>query len=268
MALKILSIETTGPYASVAYLEPETETADERVAPGEFSHLESTLPLAKELLEANGAKLSDVTHVAVSRGPGSFTGIRIGMTIARTLGQTLNVPLIPVPTLESFLYHAPDEHTLICPLFDAKRSQVYGAAYRMENGQRVTEVPECAFDINDYMNLVQIPLHNYRIETGKQMTPLFFGDGIEPYKRAIGERLLSWCDADLIPDGFQAFAPAEFRFQRALAVAYLGWMMANEGKAVPWNEAEPVYLRKAEAERKLDAEREEKLQAALDVFTK
>jgi len=266
--MRILAIETTGPYASVAYLEPETDTADERVAPGEFSHLEATLPLAEELLRTNGVSVSDLTHIAVSRGPGSFTGIRIGMTIARTLGQTLGIPVIPVPTLESFLYNAPDERTLICPVFDAKRSQVYGAAYRMENGERLAEVPESAFDINDYMNLVQIPLHNYRIETGKQMTPLFFGDGIQPYQKEIGSRLLSWCDADLIPDGFQAFAPEAFRYQRALAVAYLGWMMANEGKAVPWNEAEPVYLRKAEAERKLDAEREEKLKAALDVFTK
>ncbi|MBR5741713.1 MAG: tRNA (adenosine(37)-N6)-threonylcarbamoyltransferase complex dimerization subunit type 1 TsaB [Firmicutes bacterium] len=266
--MKILAFETTGPYASVAYLEPETNTADERVATGEFTHLKSTLPLAEDLLNANGVRLADVTHIAVSRGPGSFTGIRIGMTVARTLGQVLNVPVIPVPTLESFLYFAPDEETLVCPLFDAKRSQIYAAAYRMEGGQRVTEVPECAFDIGDYMDLVQIPLHNHKIETGRPMTPLFFGDGIEPYKRQIGERLLSWCDADLIPDGFQAFAPEEFRYQRALAVAYLGWMMANEGKAVPWNEAEPVYLRKAEAERKLDAEREEKLHAALDVFTK
>ena len=77
MALKILSIETTGPYASVAYLEPETETADERVAPGEFSHLESTLPLAKELLEANGAKLSDVLSATVyMRDPADCAIIR------------------------------------------------------------------------------------------------------------------------------------------------------------------------------------------------
>ena len=109
--MKILAIETTGPFASVAYLEPETDTADERIAPGEFSHLKSTLPLAEELLSANDVPLSDVTHIAVSRGPGSFTGIRIGMTIARTLGQTLGIPVIPVPTLESFLYHAPDEQT-------------------------------------------------------------------------------------------------------------------------------------------------------------
>lgn len=266
--MKILAFETTGPYASVAYLEPEMNTADERIAPGEFSHLKSALPLAEDLLRANGVSLREITHIAVSRGPGSFTGIRIGMTIARTLGQVLNVPVIPVSTLEAFLYHAPDEETLICPIFDAKRSQVYGAAYRVENGERVCAVPEAAFDLADYMNLVQIPLHNYKIETGKQMTPVFFGDGIEPYKQAILERLVSWCDMDLVPNGFQAFAPREFRFQTALAVAYLGWKMVEEGKAVSWEEAKPVYLRKAEAERKLDAEKEKTLEGAHDIFTK
>lgn len=266
--MKLLAIETTGPYASVAYLDTETQFADERTSPAVFSHLQSTLPMAKEMLETNGIALSDITHIAVSRGPGSFTGIRIGMSCAKTLGQVLDVPVIPVPTLESFLYNAPDDRTLICPVFDAKRSQVYGAVYRMENGQRITEIPECAFDIDDYLNLVQIPLHNYKTETGLQMTPVFYGDGIEPYKTPILTKLLSWCDMDLVPDGFQALAPEGERFQHALAIAYLGWMMAEEGKAVSWKDAKPVYLRKAEAERKLDAETEEKLEAALDVFTK
>ena len=104
--------------------------------------------------------------------------------------------------------------------------------------------------------------------TGLQMKPVFFGDGIEPYKKPILEKLLSWCEQDMVPDGFQAFAAPEIRFQTALPIAFLGAMMADEGKAVSWKDAEPVYLRKSEAERKLDAEKQGKLQEAKDVFTK
>ena len=130
----ILAIETTGPYASVAL----TDGTDYRMLTNDsdYSHLQETVPMVKKLMEQENAKPEELSAVSVSRGPGSFTGVRIGMATAKGLAQVWDKPIVEVPTLESFAY-ADMPYTnsvLICPVFDARRSQVYAAAFRRTAG--------------------------------------------------------------------------------------------------------------------------------------
>lgn len=252
--MKLLALETTGPFASVAYWEDGLEAPVQKTAPGEFSHLQSTLPLAQELLQERGVSFDQITHVACSRGPGSFTGIRIGMTAARTLGQVWNVPVIAVPTLESFAYKAPVGRTA-CPVLDARRQQVYGGAYcRTQDGVE-TLVPEGAYDLTDYLAAVEAACEQKAVA---RETLLFYGDGLRPYGEAVA-RWLGTGESRLVPEGE--------RYQEAAAVARLAKTLIEQGRETSWQEAQPVYLRKAEAERKLPETKQETLEQAADVFT-
>ena len=103
----ILAIETTGPFGSVALVSEEENKCvvlGEMTSADEMNHLKDLLPQASRLLESAGVKKSELTHIAVSAGPGSFTGIRIGVSTARALAQALDIPCVSVPTLDAFLY--------------------------------------------------------------------------------------------------------------------------------------------------------------------
>ena len=121
--MKILGIETTGPYCSAAVLDGDDIT--ERVSEEKLNHLRSLTPMIDELMRAGGYKLTDMDAIAVSAGPGSFTGIRIGVSTGRALNQVCKVPLISVPTLFAFgcsEYEANLKGT-VCPLFNARRGR-------------------------------------------------------------------------------------------------------------------------------------------------
>jgi tRNA threonylcarbamoyladenosine biosynthesis protein TsaB len=107
--MKILAIETTGPIASVALADGENgESPLERRSGEEMNHLRNLPGLIDGLLKDSQLSMSDIDRVAASIGPGSFTGIRIGISFARALAQVKSIKTIGVPTLESFVYHTPE----------------------------------------------------------------------------------------------------------------------------------------------------------------
>ena len=224
----ILAIETTGPFASVALTDGEKMT--EIMNKTNYSHLQEIAPMVMEILAREKVDPKDLDALAVSMGPGSFTGLRIGMVSAKGFAQIWNKPLITVPTLAEFAY-ADDpmaKGCLVCPIFDARRSQVYGGIYK--DGEAL--IPDGAYSINEYLeklNAVQ----------GKQ-TAIFYGDGVDAYL----SDLQNYSRPVL-------FADEEFRTQRASCTARLAVKMFKEGKIQDAFTAEPEYLRAAEAERKL-----------------
>ncbi|MFQ7473488.1 MAG: tRNA (adenosine(37)-N6)-threonylcarbamoyltransferase complex dimerization subunit type 1 TsaB, partial [Anaerovoracaceae bacterium] len=133
----ILGIETTGAFASVAL------TKDGRVighvrGNDRFSHLQNLMPQVESVIKENKLSIGDISALAVSCGPGSFTGIRIGVSSARALSQILDIPCASVSSLEALamrvcesdnLNDIVDKKVLVCPILDARRSQVYGAGY-------------------------------------------------------------------------------------------------------------------------------------------
>ena len=237
-SLKILAIETTGPLASIALSGFGDICMD--INETHYSHLEEIAPMAKAMLEKTGCSPDELDAIAVSRGPGSFTGIRIGMATAKGLALVWNKPVIEVPTLAAFAFSsyadkaatAESEKILFCPVFDARRSQIYAGAYRPFCSEPVIE--DAAWDPDEF-------LQKLRDAAKDGSKAVFFGDAIEVYKEKFeGCGLL------------KEFAPESCRFQLADGVLRLALQMyGKEGFMKDAYTAQPEYLRLAEAERKL-----------------
>ena len=250
----ILAIETTGAFASVALAECGS-AADGQATGGtegpkilahveghdRYSHLQNLTPQIGQVLSDAGITVDDLSAIAVANGPGSFTGIRIGVSTARALSQVKGVPCVPVSSLEALAMRASSTDdakagALICPILDARRSQVYGGGYVFENpgdGAVLKEVVKAGpYTIDEFMEAV------------KDFSRVFMmGDGVD----TCGEKI-----KEIRGEGV-AFAPEEIRYQRAEEVAILGAEKFASGGGVMFESLEPEYMRMAEAERKLRA---------------
>ena len=207
--MKILAIETTGHFASVALGDIQIQNDTD------YSHLQEIVPMCREILVKSGLTGSDLDAIAVSKGPGSFTGIRIGMATAKGLAQVWDRPIICVPTLESFAYRK-NAVGITIPVFDARRNQVYAAAY---NGKEEI-IKGDAYDIEGFKSLLlekTIGFNEFH----------YFGDGAE----ILGKK------SEGAQDAMQVLALAE--------------KLYAEGALDTCFSAEPDYMRLAEAERKL-----------------
>ena len=243
--MNILAIETTGAEASVAVINDKGEVFME-ASDQKLNHLQNLMPMVDILLEKCGLSIDDVNYIAVSEGPGSFTGIRIGVSSARALAQALGLETISVPTLKAFLYNVPEYKGILCPIFDARRSQVYGGAYQWTDTGRTTEIiPGGAYDLQELLELLEAA-----VKPETEIT--FFGDGILPYK----EQIMNWQDVSLNNNICVLFAKDNVKLQKASSVAKLALEIYRSGKIKSLYDLKPVYMRKAEAERKLEEKAE------------
>ena len=127
--MKILGIESAALTASVALVTDGILTAEYTVT-DKKTHSQTLLPMLDELKRSLGLELETLDAIAISAGPGSFTGLRIGAATAKGLGLVLQKPLVAVSTLEALAYNLAGSNSLICPVMDARRSQVYNGLYR------------------------------------------------------------------------------------------------------------------------------------------
>lgn len=251
--MKILAIETTGPYASAALIDDKGNLREE-CSEKMLSHLQSLVPMVAKLLESCKLTIDDVTHIAVSEGPGSFTGIRIGMATAKALAQVKNLPVIPVPTLMAFAFNVPDFSGLCCPILDARLEQVYGGAYYLTDGKILRAFPDGAYGLDEYLSM----LESFDPKDERQI--MFFGDGTDRYGDAVFDRLSKTVrksgkgKVPLLPEN------RADRYQRAASVAKLAARLAEEGKVISFEKVIPVYLRKPEAQRKLEEKKAKETQ--------
>lgn len=222
----ILALETTGAHASVAIINEEGQII-QKTSDSVLNHLQHLMPMTQELLLENGLQIGDMDAIAASVGPGSFTGIRIGVASARALAQVTGLRTIGVPTLKAFAYNMPDFEGLICPVFDARRSQVYAGAYRWKDGVIEEIVKGAAYSLDEFLEKTEA--------TG--LSRMFFGDGIKVYGDKFDEKEI---------------APEPVRLQMASSVAKLAADMYEAGETLCYEELKPDYMRKAEAERKLE----------------
>lgn len=235
--MKILAIDSSGMVASVALVEDNVLRAEFTVN-NKQTHSQTLLPMLEELKESLGLELETVDAIAIAAGPGSFTGLRIGSATAKGLGLALCKPLVEVPTLEGLAYNLYGTEKLVCPMMDARRSQVYTGIYEYVGKDTAYELhvlePQCAVEVTQILEKCN--------RLGREV--IFLGDGVPVYADRIREKMQ-------VP---YSLAPAHVNRQRAGSVAALGAVYAARGQLVSAAEHQPEYLRKSQAEREREAE--------------
>lgn len=231
--MRVLALDSSGLVATVAVVE-EDQTLAEYTVNYKKTHSQTLLPMLDEVMRMIALDVESIDAIAVSGGPGSFTGLRIGSATAKGLGLAWNKPLIHIPTVDGLAFNLFGIDGLICPIMDARRNQVYTGLYRFLDTFEVVE-EQMAAAVEELIEKLN--------KMDQKVT--FLGDGVPVYREQI-ERLLH------VPC---VFAPAHMNRQRAAAVGTLGIQYLREGKTETAMEHQPDYLRVSQAER----ERAEKM---------
>ncbi|MBR1691670.1 MAG: tRNA (adenosine(37)-N6)-threonylcarbamoyltransferase complex dimerization subunit type 1 TsaB [Lachnospiraceae bacterium] len=230
--MKILGIDSSGLVAGVAVIEDEQLLAEYTVN-YKKTHSQTLLPMLAEISKMVELSFEEIDAIAIAAGPGSFTGLRIGSATAKGLGLAWDKPLLEVPTVDGIAYQLFGHRSLICPLMDARRNQVYTGLYRFadeEGASRFQVVKrQCAVSLDEIATCI-----NERKEA-----VVFLGDGVPVYREKLRE---------LIKVPYE-FAPSYCNRQRAASVAALGAVYLAEGRTVSAREHRPDYLRLSQAER-------------------
>ncbi len=228
----VLGIETSTMIEGVAVVEDDRVLAEHRCDAGS-THAERLLPAILYTLGTASLTLQDVQGLAVSIGPGSFTGLRIGLSTAKGICLARAIPMAAVPTLDALAYLLPFCPYQVCPILDARRKQVYTAFYHTGDG-----VPH---RLTDYQAIAPLLL----LEEITEPT-VFLGDGVMAYRELI--------ETHLGPNAH--FAPGHLLMPTGTSVALLGQKMLNDGAQADFRHIEPIYLRKSDAELKLEEKAE------------
>ncbi|MBR5116374.1 MAG: tRNA (adenosine(37)-N6)-threonylcarbamoyltransferase complex dimerization subunit type 1 TsaB [Lachnospiraceae bacterium] len=235
--MKILAIEASGQVAAVALAESGRLVAEYRIDHRK-THSQTLVPMLNELRRMTELDLHTLDAIAVTAGPGSFTGLRIGAATAKGMAYALHIPIVPVPTTDAIAWQLYGEEGIICPMMDARRDQVYTGLYcfhtqkdgrspRAEDMEVL--IPACAVPVEEILRKID--------SFGREV--IFLGDGVAVSEAAIRERLS-------VP---YRFAPSWKNRQDAAALADLGALRYAEGHTVAAEDFTPVYLRASQAER-------------------
>ena len=226
--MKILVLESSGLVASVAVVTEE-KLIGEYTTNFKKTHSQTLLPMMDTLLKMIGIPVQEMDAIAVSGGPGSFTGLRIGSATAKGLGLALSIPIISVPTVDAIAYNLCGTDAVVCPLMDARRNQTYTGRYSFDGNEMEVLKEQCAGGIDEISSIVN--------QFEQPVT--FLGDGVPVFQEYIAEN----CSVPY------TFAPAHVNKQRAGAVAALGMKYFAEGRSETAAEHKPEYLRLSQAER-------------------
>ena len=223
--MKLLAIDTSGPVCGVAILT-EAGIAYECAAVNKLTHSTNLMPMVEAAFAATGLTVQDMDRIAVVTGPGSFTGVRIGVSTAKGLAHGAGKPCVAVDALEAMAAGVGEFSGIICPIQDARAGQVYGAAFSAGEKRPDRLMEDTPLKVEEYVAAIQ--------SMGDRF--LFLGDGM-PVQKAKLQTLLG--DAAVFANPQQAFL-------RPAAVAYLGSLATEE---MDYLELMPMYLRAPNAER-------------------
>jgi tRNA threonylcarbamoyladenosine biosynthesis protein TsaB len=231
--MNILAIDTSSLVATVAVINEEKLL-------GEYSinhprtHSQKIMPIIDELFKTLDITMEDIDLIAVSRGPGSFTGVRIGIATVKGLAHPYNIPVLGISSLEGLANNISYSKELICPIMDARRNQVYTGVYKWQDYRLKNVISDRPLTIKELMDLL--------IDRDEKI--IFLGDGLIRYKDEISNTL-----------GDKAiFAPQYVNMQRASSIAQLALdkIKNKEAKPQSYLDIAPTYLRKSEAERQYE----------------
>ena len=220
----LLCLDTSGPVAGVALME-DGAVRYEAMAVNAFTHSQSILPMTEEAYLRTGLTVSQTDCFAVTVGPGSFTGVRIGVSTVKALAHASGKPCVAVDALEAMANGARPYPGVICPIQDARAGQVYGAAFAGGTLERL--LPDEPLKLEEFLDKAAA--------FGEKM--LFLGDGMPVHRQRIAE----------IMGERAAFAPPHLAYLRPAAAAALAWDRRDQ--AVDYLALKPLYLRPPQAER-------------------
>ncbi|HHT9125988.1 MAG TPA: tRNA (adenosine(37)-N6)-threonylcarbamoyltransferase complex dimerization subunit type 1 TsaB [Candidatus Brocadiia bacterium] len=225
--MRVIGIETSGNVGSVAVCEDDT-VIGERCFERGMRHGRELITSIKAIFEELYWKPDDIKLIAVSAGPGSYTGLRVGITCAKTLAYALNKPVIAVPTLDVIAENAPVSSHSVCPILDAKRMCVYACVYKCINGTKERVSDFLIISPRELLALLPRPV-------------TIFGDGTKPY-------------FDIFNQEGILISKEEMGIARAQVVARLGRKLYEGGKRCNLATLTPLYLRKPEPVEKLESQ--------------
>lgn len=223
--MNILAVDSAALTASVAVMKDGVSIYENNVTVA-LTHSETLMPMIDEALKSTNLTPSGIDVYAVSQGPGSFTGVRMGVSTIKALAYAADKKTFGVNTLLALAYNVYGVCPYnIAPIMDARRGEVYNAIYSFKNGETQELAAPRA-----------LPVENLCEEINEKT--LFIGDGVAPYK----EKIASLCGENAI------FAPPALQLEKASSVA-LAAHLANETQFVTPQALEVIYLRKSQAER-------------------
>ena len=225
--MKILAIDTSTPSGSISLLEDDQLIA-ELTTCIQKTHAERLLPSIKTLLDNIGTKLEDIDGFALAIGPGSFTGLRIGLSTIKGLAWSLNKKVAGISTLEALAMNLPYSDKPVCPMLDARKKEVYAAVYKCNNHWPTCIMPDTAISPDNLINKIKEPT-------------IFLGDGIKVYGSLI---------KDMLKDT-AVIAPAHLWQIKASSVGLLAWKKFKSGNIESPESIRLNYLRPSEAEIKV-----------------
>ena len=229
--MKILSLDTSAEVCTAALCEDSKLIAETTVNTGN-THSQTLLPVIEQLLKITETSVSEIDCFACSTGPGSFTGVRIGVSTIKGMAYGKNKPCVSVSTLEALVYNLVGCDGIICPVMNARRNQVYNALFECKNGEIVRLCPDRALSIDEL---------DEELSTNTSAIYLV-GDGYDITARGFKKTSIS-------------YVPERQRVQSAYSVARCAAKKISAGEILTDAELVPIYLRPSQAER----ERNERL---------
>ncbi|GBE01423.1 tRNA threonylcarbamoyladenosine biosynthesis protein TsaB [bacterium BMS3Bbin06] len=220
-----LAIDTATPVGGVSIFHREDGIVGEMRLMGGKRHSEKLMKGIDFLLGVSDLRLDDIDFFTVSLGPGSFTGLRVGLSTVKGLAFALKKPVVGISTLEGFAYSFPVGEMMICPVFDARKGEVYTALFKREGGDLKRVIGDGTVRIEEFLREVRD-------------NTLFAGNGATLYRERI-IRLL----------GTKAFfAPLHLQYPLPSSISELAFRRAEKGLFDDPVSLSPVYMRRSEAE--------------------
>lgn len=228
--MKILAVDTSTQSGSVALLEENTLIAEWTMGDAGV-HARWLMPNLESLLKGAGRSINEVDVFSVTVGPGSFTGLRIGVSSIKGIAWALEKRVLGVSTLEALASNLRYSSMTVCPILDARKGEVYAALFRFVNGKMETVLKDTAIKPGALFKAIR--------DGGITGETVFLGSGLKICAKEIEESLKG-----------ALIAPPPFWHIRASNVAFIASSRITEGGEEPWKAQwlAPVYLRKSEAE--------------------
>lgn len=238
--MKILAVDTSSKICSVAVLEGD-EIIIEKHIEDEKTHSQKLMPLIDDVLKSCNLNLKDFTVFSCNVGPGSFTGVRIGVSTVKAFSDVTNIPIVSVNSLESLAYNTINSYfkqdaEIICSMVDAKNDNVYCGIYRRIDNAFVQLGDLYAKNIDEIIDILK------KIYSSSSI--LFVGDGSVKHKYTILQKLNN-----------VTFVVDKLNKQSSVSLGKCAYLKYNEGKYGDSNSLSPLYLRKSQAERALEGEK-------------